>query len=257
MASTTERIDGFDGDERQYLAYLEAEVKKLRQQPIFNTIPATGPPREFHEGLRRPEYFEVHQYDPAAKRIKTTFPAWQRHAEALVKRTPLAIHWWSALRSEGIYDVMCNGSAVAFLLGDESSPPVANGATRQGIAVGDDLALLRHIAQYAQTAVQRRLTASVATRLAYFQAILVLSACVVIRSAARPSVPEEHILDIVKICLGSGSHEYCRRMLKTAVYVNRLIDMLNAHGWDGRAAELLIWCSFHMPCDLANCGLIV
>lgn len=242
MATTTERVDGFDGDEEQYIAYLEVEIKRLRQRsdanklsPIDEPIPSsrTGSPLGSDGEPQHPP-----------KRAKSSSPAWRRHAEALVKKTPQAPEWWSALRSQGIYDVMRSGMAVAFLLGDESSPPTANGIGTicEGNMMGDELALLRHIAHYAHAATRRRLTASVAIRLANFQHLLVLSTCAVIKSVARPSVPEGHILDIVKISLGDVSEQYCRRMLDTAVYVNRLVDLLNAHGWDGRAAELLLWC---------------
>lgn len=218
----TQRVDNFHGDDKQYIAYLETEIRRLRRNPDAQTSQRPGP----------------------------RVAAWRRHADALLKKTPHALEWWSALRSEGIYDVMCNGMAVAFLLGEGSVPPTANstGSICDESMIGDEFALLRHVAHYAHAATRRRLTASVGTRLANFQLLLVLSACVVIRSVARPDIPERHILDIVKICLGDISDQYCRRMLETAVYVNRLIDMLNAHGWDGRGAELLLWCSPRSHC---------
>ena len=86
------------------------------------------------------------------------------------------------------------------------------------------------------------MTASIAVTIANFQRILVLSACAVLRAIATPRIPEERILYIVKICLGYVSDDYCIRMLNTAVFINRLVDVLNVHGWDGRADELLLWC---------------
>ncbi|KAK5163027.1 uncharacterized protein LTR77_010961 [Saxophila tyrrhenica] len=219
----TQRVDDFEGDDKRYIAYLEGEIRRLRQSP--NT----------EDNQLRPQ--------PSSKESPPTSPAWRRHADALIKRTPPALAWWSALRSEGIYDVMYDGVAVAFLLGERSTPATANHASTicDESMTGDELALLRHVAHYAATATQRRLTASVATRLVNFQLVLVLSACAVIRAVAQPTVSEHHILGIVKICLGDISDQYCRRMMDTAVYVNKLIDLLNAHGWDGRGAELLLW----------------
>lgn len=252
MTGAKQRIDNFHGNEQEYVTYLEEQVSVLRQQQSGSNLAlrTEGPARSNLVALsRRPDeelqlsdVLEVRPLNHPAKRSKTYLPAWKRHAAGLVKRTPLAVDWWSALRSQGIYEVMCNGMAVAFLLGDESSPPVAQGATIEANLSGDDFALLRHIAHYAHATSRRRLTASVAMRLANFQQILVLSTCAVIRSIARPSVPDEPLLDVVKICLGDVSNEYCFRMLDTAIFVNRLIDVLNAHGWDGRAAELLLWC---------------
>jgi len=255
MTGLMERIDDFRGNEQEYVTYLEREVARLRRQELVQAdhgevIQNEGPLQlssarvrwRPDEELRCPDDLEArHGYRPA-KRPKPSTPAWKRHADGLVRKTPLALEWWSSLRKQGIYDVMCNGMAVAFLLGDETSPPVARGAAVEQNLSNDGFALLQRIAKYAHDATQRHLTASVAVRLANFQQILVLSTCVVLRSMARPSFPDEKLLDIVKICLGDVSDEYCFRMLDTAVFINRLVDVLNAHGWDGRAAELLLWC---------------
>lgn len=260
MTSIIQRIDDFLGDDEAYVKYLEREITHLRRQqlnqPDQNGAPQGGGRSQLSslnsawgrwrpdEVLQHPDLPAIRQWDHPAKRSKTATPAWKRHAKGLVQRTPLAQDWWSAFRSQGIYDVMCNGTAVAFLLGDESSPPVAQGAVSKRSMLDEDFALLRHIAHYAHGATQRQMTASVAVRLAHFQQILVLSTCAVLRSVAQPSVPEEKLLEIVKICLGDVSDQYCIRMLDTAIFVNRLIDILNAHGWDGRAAELLLWCEY-------------
>lgn len=247
------RIDDFNGSEQEYVTYLEGEISRLRGLQRLSrctALPWTEQAQSSTVASRQKRNTELQQFDTSetrpchhpAKRSKNSAPTWKKNSAQLLKRTPLAENWWSSLRSEGIYEVMCNGTAVAFLLGDNSNPPVAQGTVTKASVAGDDLALLRHVALHAQSASQRRLTASVAIRLANFQQILVLSSCAVIRSIARPSVPQERLLDIVKICLGNVSDDYCLRMLDTAVFINRLIDILNAHGWDGRAAELLLWC---------------
>lgn len=231
MVNMAGRVDDFHGDDKQYIAYLEGEVKRLR--------------RTSDDRRSQAELLLSEEPQPPSKKPKTSRPPWKRHADALVRKAPRAPEWWAALQKEGIYDVMRNGLAVAFLLGDEGTLPTTAGAGLicDGSTPGDQLGLLRHVARYARNAATRRLTASVATRLANFQLLLVLSACAVIRAVAQPSVREDHLLDIVKICLGDVSDDYCRRMLDTAVYVNRLIDLLNAHGWDGRGAELLLLCT--------------
>lgn len=247
------RVDGFKGNEQDYVAYLEREIFHLRSQQLSSSSNALSWMRqtEAHLGYSgrlsnssapHSNMLALRTADHPAKRSKVSIPAWKRRAEALVKKTPLALDWWTSLRAEGIYEVMCNGTAVAYLLGDAQSPPIARGAIQRASMACDDLALLRHVAQHAEAAFRRRLTASVAIRLAHFQQILVLSSCAAIRSIASTSVPHEELLEIVKICIGEVSDAYCDRMLDTAVFINRLIDVLNAHGWEGRAAELLLWC---------------
>lgn len=257
MACAKERIDGFRGNEQAYVTYLEGEVTSLRRQQQQLGAPDHGRVTQ-NEGLlqlnsarvrwrpdevlEQPDALEIRQWEPKAKRQKASIPPWKRHADGLVKRTPLAIEWWSSLQKQGIDKVMCNGMAIVFLLCDETSLPSAEGAILERSISDDGLALLRHVAHYARGANQRQVTASIAVRLANFQQILVLSTCAVLRSIAVPKIPEEKMLGVVKICLGDVSDDYCVRMLDTAIFINRLVDVLNAHGWDGRAAELLLWC---------------
>lgn len=261
MACVTKRIDEFRGNEQAYVRYLEGEVARLRQQQQVESLDHSSAAQTESllqlssarvrwrpgQGVRQPDGLEIRHWKPNAKKQKSSCPAWKRHAEGLVKRTPVAREWWSSLREQGIYEVMCSGAAIAFLLGDETSPPSAQRGTLERSISNDGSALLRHIACYARGANQRQMTASIAVRLANFQQILVLSACAVLRSIATPKISEERILGIVKICLGDVSDDYCIRMLNTAVFINRLVDVLNAHGWDGRAGELLLWCQSSSP----------
>jgi hypothetical protein len=257
MAGATGRIDDFTGNEQAYVRYLEAEVARLRQQQQHPGVldHSTTAQSENHlhlssarirwrpsDGVRQRHGLEIRHWKPGTRKPQSSTPAWKRHAEVLVKKTPPAREWWSTLREQGIYEVMRDGTAIAFLLGDETSPPAPRrGALEQDMSDAG-YALLNHVACYARGARQRQMTASIAVRLANFQQILVLSACAVLRAIATPRIPEERILYIVKICLGDVSDDYCIRMLNTAVFINRLVDVLNAHGWDGRAGELLLWC---------------
>lgn len=265
MACVTKRIDDFRGNEQAYVKYLEEEVAHLRQQQQQqHQLETLGHSRAAQneslvqlssararwrpgERAQQPDDLEIRHWKPRTIRPKSSRPAWKRHAETLVKKTPLACEWWSSLSEQGIYEVMYSGAAIAFLLDDETNPPSAQCGPLDRSILDDDSALLRHITSYARGARQRQLTASIAVRLANFQQILVLSACAVLRSIATPRLPEERILGIVKICLGDVSDDYCIRMLNTAVFINRLVDVLNAHGWDGRAGELLLWCQSSPP----------
>lgn len=77
-------------------------------------------------------------------------------------------------------------------------------------------------------------------RLANFQQLILLSSCAVLRQ--NHEIPLSDLLDIVRIVLRRTSDRYCNRILDTVVYLNTLVDTLNAHGWENRAAELLLLC---------------
>ena len=184
---------------------------------------------------------EILHWSPSPKQQKPRDPAWKQHANELVRATPISKDWWEVIQEQGIYDVMCNGVAVAHVLGDERLPLIAIGPT-MSLHHQPHFPIVDRITSYGRITAQRHLTASVASRLANFQTFLFLCCCVVAQATATPQIPEERILEITKIGLGDMSDDYCRRLLRVAVYVNTLIDILNAHGWDSRAAELILIC---------------
>lgn len=139
------------------------------------------------------------------------------------------------MRDRGIYEIICNGNAAAYLLESHREAPAPLTP-----AVGDGgTMLLNQVINYATATMKRETTASLALILVNFQKFLVLSTCEVLRATGAP---REHIFRIVKICVGDVSDEYCGRILRTAVYLNELIDVLNTNGWGDHAGELLLIC---------------
>lgn len=257
------RIDGFHGTHEEYVLYLENQVKHLQQclcQCVCNTPPPSPhqstPGRQSRvtqaqamfrasAGYSQGHTLRIAQWTPNIALRRTgpaSDPQWKRYANALVRNIPPATAWRQALEEKGIADAMRTGAAVEYLLGTEQVPRMAfpGAPNPDHVCAEDDHVLLERIANYARVASERHATASVAVMLANFQKFVVLSACVVVN--ARREAPKSHIYEIVRTCIGNVSEEYCVRMLHTAKYMNILIDTLGDHGWDGRAAELIMLC---------------
>ena len=200
------RIDEFEGTTDEYIAFLESEVKAARQ----HRCPPIAEPST----------------TPAKKR-------WENNALALVNATPIAVDWQKAIHEAGLYEVISSGEAARHLLDHHCPLPSSSSeACPSGLAA--------RVRFYAQSTCQRRRAASLAIRLANFQEFLLLSACVVL--TATEQVPDEDVWDIVRIATGCKTERHCQRMLDTAVYVNRVIDTLNAHDWGYRGADLILLC---------------
>ena len=261
------RVDAFEGTKDQYITYLELEVRNLRGtlrnhgsmtlpgstvgvlRNDSNLTDAAGPLQE--NNVHETGDLAIVQWDPSSKRIKRETPTWKRHAAKLIEATPKATEWWQALRQHGIYEIMHNGTAIAHLLSEDSRPVVLRDRSmriQEILAPSFESSLVQHIALYARSASQHEEAADVLFRLANFQKFLVLSACSVVR-VILPNIPDLEILHIVQICVGQHSSEYSDRMLRVAVYLNTLIDILNVNGWDGRAAELVLLCTHFLQRD--------
>jgi len=253
------RIYNFHGSQDEYIAFLEAEVLRLRQwhcrcgrsiQETSSELPRqtlsqdSNPPLK-DSGLR------IEQWKPrltSSKRPRSDNPPWKRHAAQLVEMIPTAREWRQIMEEKGLYQAMRTGAAVAYLLGNEHNVPIVPKMTESSDTAGlnGDAVILGRITTYAQIAARRQENASLALMLANFQKFVVLSACVVVTATRK--IPPKNIFDIVRTCLGSASDDYCRRMLHTAKYINTLIDTLAIHGWDGRAAELFLLCRLRCIC---------
>lgn len=177
------------------------------------------------------------------RKQRKNHPTWRKHADELLKITPAGDAWREAMCAKNIYGAMETGAAVAHLLQPETVVPMASGdkapQTMEHVS-GRSGRLIERITRYASLAAQRQQTASLALLLANFQVFVVLSACVVLH--AKRVLSKDHVFCIVRTCLGDVTDDYCTRMLLTAKYMNTMIDTLAAHEWDGRAAELILFC---------------
>ena len=155
----------------------------------------------------------------------------------MIQATPDAKDWATAIRQADLYGIIGTDKAASYLL-DKScavSPSLVANTLED-----KSLDLLDRVQSYARSTSQRKTNASTLVKLAAFQEFLLLSACVVLRDTGTTS--QGTVVDIVKICIGDHSERYCRRILDAVIYINRLVDSLNAHGWGDRAAELILLC---------------
>ena len=157
-------------------------------------------------------------------------------ANTLIRSTPDASHWWSSVERLGLYEAMCSGRAAMSMLDSTYPLPESSVTHTSG---SRSLDLFGRLEAYARTALRREVTASLAFMLCNFQKFLLLSSCAVLYHTGMSG---ERVFGVVKICLGDVSDRYCVQILRTVVYLNRLVDILNAHGWKDRASELLLIC---------------
>lgn len=261
---STARIDRFQGSQDAYIKYLERNIKSLREHhldcqiaissracedtaaSVVRTIDASprdnAPPRS-SVPRKRPRDFEFVEYSHhsalkpcTARRQKCK--RWEKVATTLIAETPRACDWKQVLKKKGIYDIMNSGNAIAFLLDTASlnTPDSSTGPINERPV---ETSALGRIQQYALAAVRRESSASVTLALANFQKFLALSACVVLKATGTS---ESAVVDVVKVCVGNASTDYCSRMLRVVVYMNELLDTLYMHGWGFRACELLLLC---------------
>ncbi|KAK3048288.1 hypothetical protein LTR09_010281 [Extremus antarcticus] len=251
------RVDHFEGTSAEYVSYLEQTIVNLRQQlqvhssssainsvtafpssPAATESPERGRSAPIDNSDSYPPLRIVH-FEPEpqqAKKRRCNNPAWMQSAKALIDETPRARNWDNVLMDKGIFDIMTTNGAVTHLL-DNSFEPNTPKATTTPVEMenGDVLSYVKNYARATATRVRR---ASVSLALANFQKFLVLSSCAVLLDSG---VPVAGVLDTVRICIGTNATDkYCKRTLRTAKYLNTLIDTLDMNGWGYRASELLL-----------------
>lgn len=252
-----ERIDEFSGSIEEYVRYLEDALLDLRSR--FPTVTTSSSAVEADKSIqdqskhqarenpnKRPLELSFVQWEPtsdeqrpAKTRISNNAP-WRRLAQTLIQETPFANKWASTLRDNGVHDMMRTGKAVTILLGPEQEVDASPARVRLP-PVEDEQRFFGRVREYAHAAAQNGLNASAALMLANFQKFLVFCLCSVMRESG---VTESDVNDIMRICLGRVTDDYCRRVLRAAVYLNKLVDALYMDGWGLRASELLLLCKY-------------
>ncbi len=233
------RLDGFAGPDCDYIQYLEQRVTNLRTQLSVDDSRSESQSRS---GIRNVEDgIQVIQYVPEPlghKRQRCGNPAWLQNAKALIKDTPKAENWSRTLKEKGLHEVMVSGNALRYLLDTtvQTDSSLASGE----ISPAETSDVLNYVRHYAQATATRTMTASVALVLANFQRFLVLSACAVLLQENFFAV---EVYNIAKICIGDDvTDDYCSRIVRSAKYVNELVDNLYLRGWGYRSSELLLLC---------------
>lgn len=251
-------VDDFSGSRDEYIKFLEGIVKSLRRHhqhcellSAEQSTPTIEPSLEIGGASTRKRHreFEVIQFDSYQgphnfhlARPTKRLQRWQAAAKVLIENTPKAKDWYQALKEKGIYDIMNSGGVVKFLL-DTSYDPSA--VTRPTVTETNPLIRIR---EYAMATAQRMSAASRALVLANFQKFLVLCACTVLKETG---VPEQDVLDIIRLCIGQTTTTHCWRMLKVVVYLNQLIEKLSQNGWGHRAGELLLLCQYQLSDEVS------
>ncbi|KAF2158938.1 hypothetical protein M409DRAFT_61210 [Zasmidium cellare ATCC 36951] len=249
----TSAIDNFRGSPSEYILYLEKTIISLRQRQAQCHCHAASPHTQAndHDHVERSghEELEIVQFCPTAsspttnvtkkRRLERHMPRWQEKVLTLVEETPKASKWILRLQEKGIFDAMCNGKAVSNLLLLDAERETRT-TSREDFSMtrvfrSSPLARIEH---YARVSVQKEMTAAVATSLANYQKLLVLSACVVLAGTGTAS---EDVYGIVRICMGNDVTDvHCRRILRGCRFVHELMDTLYMGGWGLRAFELLL-----------------
>lgn len=263
------RVDDFTGSDEQYISYLEREVLALRgRKAASNSTSSSCEPHldvaedsacdlsnaasTQHNGkrLKRHRELEFIMLDPGSlshNPVKQYIPnpRWRDNANTLIAETPKAVDWYSSLKQQGIYDILSNGQAVAYLMAvDDRSPVLPSEPASLGFSISDRLK------GYALAATHRGSAASIALKLANFQKFLVLSACCVLRQSSE----QDCILEVISLCVGrSVTPRRGEDLLNTCRFVNRLMDALYVHGWGLRGCELFLLCESNIARN--NSGL--
>lgn len=271
-----ERIDGFKGSETEYRIYLESLVVNMResrcayaQTPRLDLTTTTSgqashfPHKPNNSSVaskrKRTETggLEVRLWQPppaqensgpkAAFQAPKRRPQWQTIADNLIDGTPKPLRKF--LEQQGVLTMMRNGEAAAHLLNVGHEEPRCGNqliTPSSTVCLANASRVLASIQHYAEVSARNSQKASLASMIANFQKIIVLSACAVVFKTDESL--REPILDIVCIMYGSTDKQYARRLVRTAVYVNKLIDMLSVNGWDDKAAVLILLCESSWQC---------
>lgn len=222
--------------------------KNAPASPRSQNLPCSARPPNGLLPQKRGREFEFVAFDTKslgeqriASRPKKIRLRWKDNALALIQDTPQAKDWHLALKDKGLYDILCSGNAVVYLLDTKHDfhafqpSESLDGATCSG--------RLNQIKLYAKATMQKQIRAGVVLALANFQMFLVLSSCAVLLEVG--DAPAE-IFEIVRICIGrEASTERCRDVLKACRYLNKLADSLYMQGWGLRAGEAILLCAFH------------
>ena len=274
------RIDGFEGTQEEYVAFLERLVFALRvdgltasngcthtglTQPsdemlsVVEDIPQpsiAGVAQANDESLSSTEnstenisqastnvqfrFVQDFVCGPVRQRAKPAFPAWKKFAQQLVRLTPTADEWAQRLTNLEVLENTHNGRILSMLLhGTSEMPAIRETDSAISALLQDESLPTRNVLAYATNAMRNDVSASLMVTLANFQKFLVLSSCAVLHNAGTS---KETASMIAKVCLGNVSDDHCWNMIKTAVYLNQMIDVLSVNGWYKRASELVLIC---------------
>lgn len=285
------RVDDFEGTVDEYLAYLENIIVVVREHHDTHHSTCAAAPHArlkatvaYAQGKEIPMYWSsiltcleaahvesTSEHEPlqiliekpggpkavsSRKRLRPDDTAissqtvtWERTAQSLLEVVPRHQDWRQTLQKKKVYHYVSEGMFLEDLLGGTT-----NRLGLQGHTVGSSVlqapTSVARLQDYAHSAAALRCSAEAALGLAHFQQFIVLSACAVLLDLGEPS--QDTVYDIAKVCMGTSmSNDHCLKLLRTACFLNKLIDRLNAGKVGKHASELVLVCR----CD--RCALSI
>lgn len=186
---------------------------------------------------------------PSRKRLKPGDPAaqsqtitWERAAKSLLEVVPSNQNWRQTLQKRKVYQYVSEGTFLEDLLGGTTKRLGLPGQIVDAGVLQTPTSMAR-LQAYAVSAAALECSAEAALGLAHFQQFIVLSACAVLLEVGEPS--QDTVYDIAKICMGTSmSNDHCHKLLRTACFLNTLIDRLNAGRVGKHASELVLVCKY-------------
>lgn len=184
-----------------------------------------------------------HIWKPEEHKIKYTTIS--SKIDWLVRHMPKATQWLSRIQEARLFDCVQSGNIISHLLESDPDVPLTQSAAA---AIGEGGSSSEHLVsrvmELAQLAAKKAVDATVSLMISRFQKFVVLSACRVLRQTRK--ITSTDCKTVAMLCLGKNiGDKYCRRIMNTVLFLNRLIDSLGARGWTRRAAELVLLCAFH------------
>ncbi|KAB8356479.1 hypothetical protein FH972_024062 [Carpinus fangiana] len=217
----------------------------LSPQPPNFTQSSHHSPRDRHSHRSASPRTHYHPYQMVthpkhtspAKETEMRVQFWEKDAYELIELTPIACEWYFECKRQNVDKILSSGDVLRSILAQDVNHKAAHGGITE-----TQPPMLSNIEAYAQEASSMDDTIPVAAMVARFEKFLVLSICAVIDKVCDMSKDQHtRLLGVVKTCLNSHStlEQYPRRMIETAVWMNKLIDELDTRGWSPRASELI------------------
>ena len=158
----------------------------------------------------------------------------------MIIKTPKASNWWTELAIIDADTVEQNGRVISFLLdGELSVAHLLPVQSNEGAPKSPPNWLVQCVTSYAQVCTTREKHTTFAIMLVHFQKFLLVCLCIVLRELEQP---REEVYRILRVGIADASDRYLDIIMRAVVWMNEAVDSLDIHGWNNRAAYLLLIC---------------
>ncbi|KAG8625223.1 hypothetical protein KVT40_006974 [Elsinoe batatas] len=175
----------------------------------------------------------------------------------LIASTPHPNFWTWHVEEFGYRQAISSGYAINFLLDTGHGNLISEEQLRASNVEhrayrSEDIATLHRLEGYASATAQQPSETDLDQSLLQLRGLVLFSACAVLQDLGFPS---KSLCLVARPSPGDITVDYFQRMAHAAIWVNRLLDTLEADGWGQNAVELLmIWnrsLSFYIPLKVA------